>query len=105
MADLATLPAEFYALQALAMKSAAEVQRFAVRTGLVGTRTVRVASGGELFYVLLLGVYSDYAAAEAASASLPEEVRALPPWIRPLAHLRSALREDGSSATLPQLGD
>lgn len=91
--DLAALPAEFHALQAVAMKSAAEVRRFAARTGLVGTRTVRVASNGEFFFALLLGIYSDHETAAAAIASLPEEVRALPPWIRPLAHLQAALRE------------
>jgi len=39
---------------------------------------------GRPWYPLIQGLYSDYAAAQAARAQLPEVLQVLEPWIRPL---------------------
>ena len=91
--DLLALPAGYYALQLLAMSSQETLDAFAVEHGLRDTIRVRVVRGGEVFYVLLAGVYADQDAAEQALESMPVAVRALRPWIRPLGLLQRAMRE------------
>ena len=94
-ADLLTLPANFYALQLLAMSSQEALDSFAAEQGLRQTISTRVARDGNVFYVLLAGIYADQDAAERALASLPPAVQALPPWIRPLGLLQRAMRQAG----------
>ena len=96
-ADLLTLPANFYALQLLAMSSQEALDGFATEQGLRDTISTRVARDGNVFYVLLAGIYEDQDAAERALASLPPAVQALPPWIRPLGLLQRAMRQAGGS--------
>lgn len=94
-ADLLSLPANFYALQLLAMSSQEALDSFAAEQGLRQTISTRVARDGTVFYVLLAGIYADQDAAERALASLPPAVQALPPWIRPLGLLQRAMRQAG----------
>lgn len=94
-ADPLALPANFYALQLLAMSSQEALDSFAAEQGLSDTISTRVARDGDIYYVLLAGIYADQDAAEQALASLPPAVRALRPWIRPLGLLQQAIRQVG----------
>ncbi len=51
----------------------------------------RVERNGELFYVLLMGIYEDADRARRAVDSLPDEIGGAEPWIRPLGSLQSAM--------------
>ena len=96
--DLLALPADYYALQLLAMSSQEALDSFAAEQGLQGALATRVARDGKIFHVLLAGVYADQAAAEQALGSLPATVRALRPWIRPVGLLQKAIRQAGDMA-------
>ena len=101
-ADPLALPASFYALQLLAMSSQEALDSFAAEQGLHDTISARVARDGDIYYVLLAGIYADQDAAEQALASLPPAVRALRPWIRPLGLLQQAIRLAGGSRARAQ---
>ncbi|MCZ6890483.1 MAG: SPOR domain-containing protein, partial [Gammaproteobacteria bacterium] len=51
----------------------------------------RVARNGELYYVLLLGVYRDKSTAEEAAAQLPERIMSQNPWVRSMKSLQEAI--------------
>ena len=89
--DLLDLPADHYAVQLLAMASAAELQEFITENQLQHTLTARVERNGELYYVLLLGVYGNLELARQASLELPTPLSTTEPWIRPMASLQNAV--------------
>ncbi|MAT84571.1 MAG: hypothetical protein CMD39_09805 [Gammaproteobacteria bacterium] len=88
---LTDLPASFYAVQLMAMSSKDSLEAFVAREGISNMSAARVERGGELFYVLLLGIYEDVDKARRAVASLPDEIGGSTPWIRPLGSLQSAM--------------
>ena len=96
--DLLALPAHFFVLQLIAMPSQELLDNFAIEQGLRNTVSTRIARDGEILYVLLAGVYEDQHTAERALVSLPPEVRALRPWIRPLGLLQRAMRQVDAGA-------
>lgn len=96
--DLLALPAHFFVLQLIAMPSQELLDNFAIEQGLRNTVSTRIARDGEILYVLLAGVYEDQGTAERALTSLPPEVRALRPWIRPLGLLQRAMRRVDAAA-------
>lgn len=87
---LAEVPGHYYAVQLIAMPSAAALQNFADGQNLTDTTSVMVEREGQLFHVLLLGIYEDAATARRAVASLPPDLRDAEPWIRRISSLQSA---------------
>ena len=85
------MPGSHYAIQLIAMKTSEELDEFVRRHGLDGTLATRVERQGELYYVLLLGVYEVLREAEDAKAGLPTALRDAEPWIRPLSSLQAAM--------------
>jgi septal ring-binding cell division protein DamX len=55
--------------------------------------TLELAQEDDFYYVVLLGVYDTFAAAEAAVKSLPESLADEQPWIRPLASIQSGITD------------
>ncbi len=88
---LTDLPADFYAVQLMAMSSKESLEAFVTREGISNMSAARVERNGELFYVLLLGIYEDADRARRAVESLPDEIGGAEPWIRPLGSLQSAM--------------
>lgn len=82
-----------YVIQVLAAKKRDVVDRFLDGQGgaldLAWYRRVRDAQN---WYVLVSGVYPDYASARRASEQLPLQVRKTKPWIRPLAKVHDDIR-------------
>lgn len=89
---LTELPADFYAIQLLALSSRQELEQFVMDNGLHGMAAARIESKGQLRHVLLAGIYQDQATAERAAASLPENLRVMQPWVRALDSLQGAMR-------------
>jgi septal ring-binding cell division protein DamX len=92
-AGLGTLPDNYYAVQVIALDTPAALEAFASERGVTGLGAARVASAGRILYVLLLGVYENLDDALAASASLPESLADLSPWIRSVGDLKQAMRQ------------
>lgn len=88
---LEELPAEFYAVQVVALSSMAALEDFRTAHRLSGVLGAQVESGGRVYYVLLLGVYETLADARAAAESRPESLQATTPWIRKLGTLQAAV--------------
>ena len=81
-----------FTVQLIALESMRAVDQFAAEIGLAGLQRVRIESGGQVFHALLLGTYTDRAAADRAVAGLPENVQSMKPWIREVGPLQEAIR-------------
>ena len=81
-----------YTVQLIALESMSAVDQFAAEIGLAGPHRVRIESGGQVFYALLLGAYTDRVAADRAVAGLPGNVQSLEPWVRKVGPLQEAMR-------------
>ncbi|MDE0420451.1 MAG: hypothetical protein OXK76_06125 [Gammaproteobacteria bacterium] len=88
---LTDLPSSFYAIQVIALSSKEDLEQFIVDNNLPAMSGALVEKGGELFYALLAGIYTDRETAERASLSLPEVFTAHQPWIRSLESLQAAI--------------
>lgn len=89
--SLLELPANYYAVQLTAMRSAAQLEGFFNDLEVEGLTAAQVDRDGELFYILLLGVYENFASAEQASTDLPAPLDQFDPWIRRLGTLQAAM--------------
>jgi septal ring-binding cell division protein DamX len=89
--SLMDMPPTFYAVQLTALSSAAELERSFVELEIQGLTAAEVERDGSRYYVLLLGIYEDFARAKAASADLPPPLDRFEPWIRRLGTLQSAM--------------
>lgn len=91
-ADPATpaLPRGQYTIQLAAMVRQADLAPLLNRDDMNDTFVAEVESGGSIYHVLLVGEYDSAAAARDAIDQLPEDLRALEPWIRPVATLQRA---------------
>ncbi|MDP6376335.1 MAG: SPOR domain-containing protein [Pseudomonadales bacterium] len=89
---LTEIPGEFYAVQLVAFSTREVLEAYARRRNLTGMSAARVARDGELFYVLLLGIYETRARAESAIADIPPPFENLKVWIRSVASLQAAIR-------------
>lgn len=89
--QITDLPSNFFALQMLAMKTPAEIEAYIDEYRLVGMSGARVEKDGELFYVLIVGIYDTYAKADEAAKSLPPPLDNVDVWIRPLGSLQQAM--------------
>ncbi len=97
--SLLNLPPEHYAVQLIAMTNDAALVDFASTNLLDSYLTARVERGGELYYVLLLGVYGTHDLAEQASQALPESLNGVEPWIRPVRSIQNAILRGNVIAT------
>jgi septal ring-binding cell division protein DamX len=88
---LTDLPADYFAVQLIAVSRKKDLEKFAERHQIRGMSAARILSQDQLFYVLLLGVYESYAYAERAVASLGPPFDTLQPWIRPMAPLQKSM--------------
>lgn len=85
------LPDDYFAVQLVALDSAAELSAFVDTHGLGYLPHARVERDGRIHHVLLLGFYESYALAEAASLDPPAPIEPGDAWIRPLAGLKRAV--------------
>ena len=90
------LPDDYFAVQLLALDSAAELSAFVDAHDLGHLPHARVERDGRIHYVLLLGFYESYALAEAASLDPPAPIEPGGAWIRPLAGLKRAVERAAS---------
>jgi DamX protein len=74
-----------YALQLIGFRNLDRFREFASDVGLESPVWYLEGSyGGRPWYSLIEGLYPDYGAAQEALDKMPESIRALDPWIRPL---------------------
>ena len=88
---LVNLPETFYAIQLVALRSQTDLEAFVIDHGLPPMSGAQVEKDGGLWFVLLAGVYEDLDTAQRALASLPDNLKAMNPWLRPMASLREAM--------------
>ncbi len=97
--ELTELPADLFVVQLVAMDSYEKLESFRDVNELNDLTAVRVEKDGELFYVLILGVYESEAIARDASAELPDALAGTQPWIRKLGSLQTAMIRADNLAT------
>jgi len=96
------MPASFYAVQLIAMTSRERLEAYIEDNHLEGMSAARIERGGELYYVLILGIYETRELAELASHDLPPPLDSTEAWIRELGDLQQAmLRGDAIAAGTP----
>lgn len=78
-----------YTIQLIALPSAERLQSFVRERDVSGLIATRVVRDGEPHYVLLLGSFATRERAAEAAAALPEPLRDLTPWVRPIAGLQA----------------
>ena len=98
---LIDLPESFYVIQLVALRNEAEVDAFVTDHGLPLLSGALVEKDGDLWFVLLAGVYEDLDTAQQALVSLPENLMAMSPWLRPMASLRKAMLRAEDLLTTP----
>ncbi|MCZ6643123.1 MAG: SPOR domain-containing protein [Gammaproteobacteria bacterium] len=85
------LPPDLYAIQLIAMSTRGALEAFVKDNRLRGMSAARVANDGEVFYVLLLGIYESAEIAKEAVEGIPPPLDKQTPWIRPLGTLQEAM--------------
>ncbi len=100
--SLLTIPTDHFAVQLIAMANQGLVDEFLLEHPLDAPINVTLAHEGEIYHVVLLGIYASYPAAEAAVASRPQSVIDIEPWIRPMNSVQSAIREADALASVEQ---
>ncbi len=86
-----------YTLQVLATGSEAALKKFIQRHKLEGkVAYFRSDRNGKPWYSLLYGLYPDHAAAKAAKAQLPEDIRARGGWPRSIESVQAAIKRVGA---------
>ena len=95
------IPANFFAVQLVAVSSKAALEGFAKKHKIRGMSAARIWNGEKLYYVLLLGIYETKANATASIESLAPPFDEMNPWIRNLGSLQRAMldadREAGTT--------
>jgi hypothetical protein len=86
------LPSDYFAVQLLAMQSREGVEGYISEHGLRGMSGARVENEGDIFYVLIVGIYTTYDSALEASTDLPPPLDTVEAWIRPLGSLQEAMK-------------
>lgn len=85
------LPKDFMAVQLLAVSSKGALEDYVRTEGLQGVSAARVAQGGNLRYVLLLGIYENRELAQEAIKDMPPAMNEMNAWIRPVVSLQQAI--------------
>lgn len=83
-----TLPAGSYTLQLSSASRSDTLNAWAKKQNLSGYHVYKTTRNGEPWYVLISGSYATSAEAKRAVASLPAEVRAQKPWVKPLNQVK-----------------
>lgn len=91
-ASLLKLPEAFWAIQIMALQDEDALNKFVADKQLVGVSGAKIASKGQQFYTLILGVYESKSIAEEAWASRPQSISYLQPYYRSLGSLQRAIR-------------
>ena len=89
--NIVELPPDFYAVQLIAMDTREALEAFVNDNRLRGMSAARVEKDEQVFFVLLLGIYTSAAIAKEASEEIPPPLDELPPWIRSLGSLQRAM--------------
>ena len=89
--SLEALPSSFWTVQIIALSSRQELKDFLADIRLEALTGARIRSNGRTFYVALLGVYENRAAAEQAARLRPEALLPFEPYIRSLGSLQEAM--------------
>ena len=96
------MPADFYAVQLIAMSSRGRLEEYIDEHRLEGMTAARVERDGDLYYVLILGIYETRDLAEQASQDIPPPLDTREPWIRRLSALQEAMiRGDAMAGGAP----
>lgn len=101
---LVNLPGDYYAVQLIAMTSQERLEAYIQEHQLQGMSAARVERDGELYHVLILGIYETRQLAEQASENMPAPLNAGEPWIRELRVLQEAMIRGNTLAGGPQQG-
>jgi septal ring-binding cell division protein DamX len=86
------LPADYVAVQLIAMPSQASLDKFTARHRLHGLSAARVLADEQIRYVLLLGIYATREEAEAAASAAPPPFDSRDLWLRDVGSLQQAIR-------------
>jgi septal ring-binding cell division protein DamX len=87
--NLVDLPAEFWAVQLIALSSKDALEAYANELDARGMSAAEIAVNGKLFYVLLLGIYETKAIAQEAITEL--EPNSQKPWVRTVGSLQAVM--------------
>ncbi len=90
---LLELPETHYAVQLMAMRTVAELDRYVAKHGLQDALRVAIDSDGRALHVLILGVHADRDEARRAAADLAARLPGIAPWVRELGPLQRAIRD------------
>ena len=85
------LPPDLFAVQLIALSSRDALETFVKDNRLRGMSAARVENEGEIFYVMLLGIYESAAIAEEAAEDIPPPLDKFTPWVRRLGSLQQAM--------------
>lgn len=83
-----SLPAGNYTLQLSGASQAESLNAWAKKQNLNGYHVYKTTRNGQPWYVLVSGSYATPAEAKRAVSSLPAEVRAQNPWVKPLSQVK-----------------
>ncbi len=84
---------EAWAVQLIALQSSDEVAEYVENHDMQDPNYVQIESGGAIWYVLILDVFEDRAAANAAAAAWETDKEpSSRPWVRPVSSLKAAAR-------------
>ena len=86
------LPREHWTVQLVALKQEANLARHAEKLGLGSLPSARIANGGELYHVLLLGFYPSRASAEQAVAQATAPIDGQKVYFRSVGSLHNAIK-------------
>ena len=101
--NLIDLPPDYFAVQLFAVSNKEALEKFVRDKNIPGLSATRIAHGDQLFFVLLLGIYSDESAARIAAANRPPALNDLTPWVRRLGSLQDAMRLGDDLAGTPAI--
>ena len=101
--NLIDLPSDYFAVQLLAVSNKEALEKFVRDKNIPGLSATRIAYGDRLFFVLLLGIYSDESSARTAAANMPSALNDLTPWVRRLGSLQDAMRLGDDLAGTPTI--
>lgn len=97
--DLMSLPGDMYAVQLIAMANEPLANDFVRDHDIGNAMTLMLGRDGSLYYVVLLGIYESYGAAQRAVDHRPSSLANIKPWIRSLASIQQGVREARSLAS------
>lgn len=90
--QILALPANYYAVQLAAFRRRDEVLAYIRAHDLGDPAYGRLRRGGEVWFVVLYGVWATKSEAQSAVAALPAHLRSPAPWVRRLGDLQQAIK-------------